>query len=102
MPLAASTQWDIVAPAARDVEPIHRAFIEHAAQGEIIHNDDTPAKILALMAATKAAAAVVVPANKDKPRTGIFTTGIVALNGPHKVALFFTGRQGLMPEFCRK
>ncbi|MGH8291798.1 MAG: IS66 family transposase [Steroidobacteraceae bacterium] len=93
VPLPASTQWDIVAPAAREVEPIHAAFVKHAAQGEIIHNDDTPAKILALMAATKAAAAVVVPANKDKPRTGIFTTGIVALNGEHKIALFFTGRQ---------
>ncbi|MGH7592526.1 MAG: IS66 family transposase [Gemmatimonadales bacterium] len=93
VPLAASTQWDIVAPAARAVEPIHAAFIEHAAQGEIIHNDDTPAKVLALMAATKEAALLVAPANKDKPRTGIFTTGIVALNGPHKIALFFTGRQ---------
>ena len=93
MPLAASTQWDIVAPAARVVEPVHAALIYHAGQGQILHNDDTPAKILALMAATKTAASLVAPANKDKPRTGIFTTGIVALHGEQKIALFFTGPQ---------
>lgn len=92
-PVAASTQWDIVAARAREVEPIHAALVHNAGQGSVIHNDDTPAKVLALMAATQEAASLVAPASKDKPRTGIFTTGIVALNGAHKIALFFTGRQ---------
>ena len=94
VPLPASTQWDIVALAAGVIEPVHEALIHTAAQGELVHNDDTPAKVLALMAATQETApAAAAAAMKDKPRTGIFTTGIVAQNAEHKIALFFTGRQ---------
>jgi transposase len=57
----------------------------HGAQGEIIHNDDTVIKILELLKENK---------SKDRlnMRKGIFTTCIVSQKGPHKVALFFSGR----------
>jgi hypothetical protein len=54
-----------------------------AAQGEVIHNDDTTAKILSFL-------------NKqdlENTRTGIFTTGIVSIWQGHKIALFKTGNR---------
>ena len=49
IPLPASTQWDKIEEAA---DLIHRVFEELkkiAAQGQIIHNDDTGGRILAVM-----------------------------------------------------
>jgi hypothetical protein len=54
-------------------------FIRQAAQGSILHNDDTSMRILRI---TRQA---------DDKRTGIFTSGIVSIVGAHKIALFFTG-----------
>jgi len=89
IPLPASTQWEIVAEVAGIVEPAHGELIRQAAQGKVLHNDDTHMKILALMKETNA--------NKpdaDAPeRTGVFTSGIVSIGDDHKIALFFTGRQ---------
>jgi hypothetical protein len=56
----------------------------------VLHNDDTGAKILALMKHNK-------DAKDDSPksdeRTGIFTTGIVALKDDNRIAVYFTGNQ---------
>ena len=49
IPLPPSTQWDIVRDAARKIEPACEELRRQAAQGEVIHNDDTPMKILAWM-----------------------------------------------------
>ena len=50
LPLPASTQWDVVEQAAnRGVYPAYRELVRQAAQGDVIHNDDTAMKILALM-----------------------------------------------------
>jgi transposase len=49
IPLPASTQWDIVAPAAKKVAPAYAELIRQAAQDDVFHNDDTPMKILELM-----------------------------------------------------
>jgi transposase len=46
IPLPASTQWEIVEEVAGKIDPIYRHLIKEAAQGDIIHNDDTVAKIL--------------------------------------------------------
>jgi transposase len=50
-----------------------------AAQGSILHNDDTNMRVLRITREVG-----------DK-RTGVFTSGIVAMVGAHKIALFFTG-----------
>ena len=87
VPLPASTQWDIVKDAAQKVEPAFKELVMQAAQGDVLHNDDTTMKILELAGADKPVS------QDDKPgRTGIFTTGIVSLFKGHKIALFFTGR----------
>lgn len=49
IPLPASTQWDIVARAAKLVAPAFEELIREAAQGDVLHNDDTPMKILEYM-----------------------------------------------------
>ena len=82
VPLPASTQWDIVENAAnKGPHPAYRELVRQAAQGEVIHNDDTPAKILE----------VIKEISEQSLRKGTFTTGMVSTNGDNKIALFFTG-----------
>ncbi len=49
VPLPASTQWDIVEAVASTIMPAFDELIRQAAQGEVLHNDDTTVKILELM-----------------------------------------------------
>ena len=49
IPLAASTQWDIVHAAASLLTPAYEELVRRAAQGEVLHNDDTTVRILELM-----------------------------------------------------
>jgi len=88
IPLPASTQWDIVEKCAKKIEPAFTELIRQAAQGEVVHNDDTGMEILELRAWLRER-----PADDEDERTGIFTTGIVARVEDKRIALFFTGRQ---------
>lgn len=89
IPLPSSTQWDIVEKAAALLLPAYDELIRQAAQGELLHNDDTVARILDLMGMRRQAN------ESDDPteRTGLFTTGIVSLSAGRRIAAFFTGRQ---------
>ncbi len=49
IPLPASTQWDIVADQAERAEPVFEELVRQAAQGDVLYNDDTTVKILAMM-----------------------------------------------------
>jgi hypothetical protein len=49
VPLPASTQWDVVERVAKRIKAVLRALIDEAAQGDVLHNDDTSMKILSLM-----------------------------------------------------
>jgi len=100
IPLPASTQWDIIRKQVPSFEPIHAALVYLAGQGELLHNDDTPAKILSLMgkraeqAAAARQAATADSGQKDGPeRRGLFTTGIISVYEGHRIALFFSGRK---------
>lgn len=90
IPLPASTQWDVVSGAAPSLAPAHEELIRQAAQGELIHNDDTPMPVLALTGKRRAKEA---PPGDPPERTGMFTTGIVSLLDGRRITLFFTGRQ---------
>ena len=94
IPLPAATQWDIVNGARAIIEPAYGELICQSSQGDIFHNDDTKARILALMGKRreKALAAMGLPRDCEE-RTGIFTSGIVSLASGVRIALFFTGRQ---------
>jgi transposase len=99
IPLPTSTQWDIVHAQAERIEPAFEELVRQAAQGDVVHNDDTTVKILDLMderARQEAFAAdrAEGPAKKKAAeRVGMFTTGIVSTHDDHKIALFLSGRQ---------
>ena len=44
IPLPAATQWEIVEEAAELIKPARDELIRQAAQGEVVHNDDTSMK----------------------------------------------------------
>jgi transposase len=79
MPLPATTQWDLMAAAAKLLRFVLEELIRQAAQGSVMHNDDTSMRILHLTRE---------PGDK---RTGTFTSGIVSVVGAWTIALFFTG-----------
>ena len=56
--------------------PIYEELTRQAAQGDIVHTDDTTMRILA---------------PQEGARKGTFTTGMLSLKGKRKIALFVTG-----------
>jgi transposase len=81
IPLPAATQWEVVEEAAELLKPACDELIRQAAQGQVIHNDDTSMKVLKL------------DREPGDQRTGVFTSGIVSIGQGQKIALYFTGRQ---------
>lgn len=92
VPLASSTQWDVIQNVYREAWPVFGEFNRQAAHAQLFHNDDTPGRILDLEEKIRQEAETANRYGK-KRRTGIFTSGIVAKVGPRKIALFFTGRK---------
>ena len=90
IPLPAPTQWGLVENAATLVAPAHRELVRQAAQGEVLHNDDTTAKILDL-GTSRQAVFEQQSEPGDPQRTGVYTSGIVSSTEGHQIALFFTG-----------
>ena len=90
IPLPAATQWELVRDALPQLVPAWDELLRHAAQGQVVYNDDTTMKVLALTAEQRRAAAAD---EETDARTGVFTSGIVATRDGHHIALFFTGRQ---------
>jgi transposase len=96
IPLPASTQWQMVKETAEAIEPAWEELVREAAQGEVLHNDDTTAVILeSIRERRKREQAEEEAGQAPEPgeRTGTFTTGIVSVVGDRKIALFFTGHQ---------
>jgi hypothetical protein len=87
IPLPASTQWEIVREVAGVLEPAHGELTRQAAQGEVLHNDDTTMQILALLKGRRTNDG----AGAEGERSGVFTSGIVSIVGGRRITLFFTG-----------
>lgn len=79
IPLPAATQWEIADEAAEQIRPAYEELIRQAAQGEVVHNDDTGMRILRYAR------------EPSDERTGIFTSGIVSSGPGWRIALFFSG-----------
>ena len=118
IPLSDSTQWDIVNAQAERAEPVWKELVRQAAQGDVVHNDDTGVKILELMVERARQAALEDserrPSAEDAPPrirgklqrrlgAGAGSHGDVhhgyrgdrtrkRVHG-HKIALFLSGRQ---------
>jgi transposase len=84
--LPASTQWELMAQTGQALEPVHEALITLAAQGRLIHNDDTTMRVQSL------AKEAAPPAEKPE-RTGVFTTSLISEVQGHTIALFVTGHR---------
>jgi len=92
-PVPASTQWDVVNECVVGPEAAFRELCRLAAQGKVLHNDDTYMRILAFMGKRRAEL-LRRGALPDVDRTGLYTTAIVAMiEGGQSIALFFTGRR---------
>jgi|OpeIllAssembly_1097287.scaffolds.fasta_scaffold67265_1 transposase len=91
IPLPAATQWDIMKKTVGLIAPAFEELIRQAAQGEVLHNDDTTMKVLGLGGSGPG----VEPGGGDvaPERKGVFTSGIVSVMEGRKAALFFTGRR---------
>jgi transposase len=81
IPLPSSTQWDVVAEACEKIAEAYLELVRQGAQGKVLYNDDTTARILKL------------ERDESDERTGVFTTGIVSTTDGNKIALFFTGKR---------
>ena len=81
IPLPASTQWEIVEETAEVIKAARDELIRQAAQGEVLHNDDTSMRVLAMVR------------EPSDDRTGVFTSGIVSTQQGQRIALYFTGRR---------
>ena len=79
-PIAASTQYEIVAEAAKLLEPAFGHLMKLGASGKVCYFDDTGMKILRYVR------------ELDDDRTGIHTTGVISEHDDFRIALFFTGR----------
>jgi len=81
MPLPVSTQWELIEEVGSAAIPVFQALEQKAANGDIVHNDDSHVKITNLIRQNRM--------EPDKDRTGIFTTGIISRSEQHDIALFY-------------
>ena len=84
IPLPSSNQWELVDAATAKLRAAYEELLRQAAQGEVVHNDDTTMKILDIDP---------MVTKDDKERNGVYTTGIVSVGEGRRIALFFTGHQ---------
>ena len=82
MPIAVSTQSDIIASMMGAPHCMFNYLMDYAAACDLIHQDDTGVKILALIKENQ---------QLNPLRKGMFTSGFLA-QGEHKVVLFFSSR----------
>ena len=102
-PLARSTQWDKIKEASDTLVLLFEELATVAANAELIHIDDTTARILDLMGKRREKTlakliendpSVTIERESTLPieRKGVYTTGIVAQSRHGPIALYFTGR----------
>lgn len=85
MPLPVSTQWQLIEEVGSVAIPVFQVLERMAANGNIVHNDDSHVKITDLIHLHRK--------EPPKERTGMFTTGILSRTGKYDIALFYNGTQ---------
>jgi hypothetical protein len=94
VPVPDATQWDQIELVA-DCSYVVFAYLERlAAQGELIHQDDTSVRILSLMEENLQLYAQADALGLARPteRTGMFTTALVVKVGERTIYLYYSGR----------
>jgi transposase len=88
MPISTSSLWEMLTPLIEIVQVIFKEMRRTAAQGEVVHNDDTVSKVLSLLKKKKGGP--IEHLEKKKERKAVYTTGILSKIGNNKIILFFT------------
>ncbi|PYT21568.1 MAG: hypothetical protein DMG57_38290 [Acidobacteria bacterium] len=81
IPLPVATQCEVTAQNAAPLQPALEELQRQAAQGEVVHNDDTSMRVLSLDR----------DADISPDQTGVFTSGLVWMYREHRIALYFIG-----------
>jgi transposase len=98
IPLPAATQWELVSEHSEALLPAYQELVRQAAQGRVLHTDDTTMKILDFVGERRRKAIEAGDIDPDQ-RVGLFTSGIVSLGvaveepeaRAPEIVLFFTG-----------
>lgn len=94
VPVPDATQWDQIERVGDCGYGVFECLETLAAQGELIHQDDTSVRILTLMQENQQirAAAAAQGLSRAKERTGMFTTALVVRVGERLIGLYYSGR----------
>jgi len=95
VPVPDATQWDQGEIVGDCTHPIFKWLEKEAAQGEVIFQDDTPQRVLTLIAENQQARARARAQGKAKTdeRTGMQTTALIVQAGARRICLYYTGRR---------
>ena len=85
VPLPPATQWQLVEELANAVFPVYRTLRQMACQAEVLYADDSPIRILSLMAENQR--------EPEPERKGMRTTALIADLGEHSIYLYESGRR---------
>jgi transposase len=94
VPVPDATQWDQIELVADCGYRVFEVLERLAAQGELIHQDDTSVRILSLMDENVTIRAQAEARRLSRPteRTGMFTTALVVKVGERTICLYYSGR----------
>ncbi len=94
VPMPDSTQWTQIEKVGDCCYVVFEYLETLAAQGELIHQDDTTVRILTLIKENQEirAAAAAQGLSRAKERTGMFTTALVVKVGERLICLYYSGR----------
>ena len=94
IPLPSSTQWELVRDKTEVLKPVWEELIGQAANGDVLYNDDTRARIVDLSAKLNADKKAATGKQAKDKRVGVFTTGLVSTaEDGHEITLFFSGEK---------
>jgi transposase len=94
VPVPDATQWDQIERVADCSYVVLQRLECLAAQGELIYQDDTPVRILSLIAENQQvqAHAEAMGVSRAAQRTGMYTTALVVKVGERTICLYYAGR----------
>ncbi|NRA88695.1 MAG: IS66 family transposase [Rhizobiales bacterium] len=84
VPLADATQWDKMQALSNTVRPVYQVLELTAAEGKLLHYDDTPNKILSHIKDYQTGAAT---------RKGVYTSVVISRHVAYDIYLFYTSQR---------
>jgi hypothetical protein len=94
VPLPDATPWELIEKVGDSGYGVFAHLAGLAAQGDLIHQDDTAVRILSLVRENQAfaARAEALGLSRSPERTGMDTTALVVNGGTRTICLYYSGR----------